>query len=410
MDNNINNDKIRVLRILNRNNLGGPVLNAIFLHKFLSARFETKLICGNIASEETSANHLFEQYGVEFESIPGMERNINPLSDYKVYTSLKEIIKVYKPHIVHTHAAKAGAIGRLAAASMKVPVILHTFHGHVFHSYFNPVVTKGFILAERYLASKSSRIIAISESQKNELATEFKICKPGKIVTIPNGIDLDRFRYFPAHYREEWRKKFEVREDEIAVGIIGRLTAIKNHNFFIDIVEEVRKRAPMMPVRFFIIGDGEGRPQIITYLESKGISYNYFPENPVSADKTITLTSWEKDMSKVYAGLDVVALTSLNEGTPITLMESFAAGKPAVATNVGGVKDVILGDSSGYLIAQKDLHGFADALLLLLNDPERRAQMGKAGQDYVIKKYSYQRLASDMEALYSRLLAENHIQ
>lgn len=391
---------------MNRNNLGGPVLNAIFLKKFMGPAFETKLICGNISTEETNANHLFEQYGVDYDVIPGMERSINPLADYKVYANVKKIIAEYQPHIIHTHAAKAGAIGRMAAAACKTPVVLHTFHGHVFHSYFSPFISKCFVQLERYLAKKSSRIIAISESQRKELGEVYRVCPPEKIVTIPNGIDLEKFRSASAHFRTEWRRKYNIREDEVAVGIVGRLTGVKNHGMFVKVVKSMLNSYDRLKPRFFIIGDGEIRNEIIGHIQEEGLSCNYFPDDPLCDGKDITLTSWEKETDKVYAGLDIAVLTSHNEGTPITLMEACAAGLPVVSTNVGGVKDVLLDKKSGWLTAPDDVEAFTSSLAGLVANPVLRQSMGKAGQEYVLAKYSYHRLVKDMEHLYTTLITE----
>ena len=183
----------RVLRILNRLNLGGPTYNASYLTKYLEPEFETKLIVGSIDESEASSQHIVESLGIEPEYLPEMQREISPVKDRKAYKKLKQIIKEFKPDIVHTHAAKSGALGRLAASHLNVPVILHTFHGHVFHSYFNPIKTKAFIQIERHLASKSNKIIAISPLQKKELSEDFKICASEKIEIIRLGFDLNKF-------------------------------------------------------------------------------------------------------------------------------------------------------------------------------------------------------------------------
>ena len=165
-------------------NLGGPTYNATYLTKFLAPKFETKLVVGSINTTEGSSHHIAEELGVEPCFLPEMQRAISPVQDRKAYKKIKNLIRDFKPDIVHTHAAKSGALGRLAASSLKVPVILHTFHGHVFHSYFNSIKTKAFIRIERHLAQKSNKIIAISPLQKKELCEDFKICKPNKIEII----------------------------------------------------------------------------------------------------------------------------------------------------------------------------------------------------------------------------------
>src|ERR1035437_2948879 len=219
----------RILRIINRLNLGGPTYNAAYLTKYLAPEFETMLIAGMKEDSEESSEFIVKQMGIEPIYITEMKRSINPAQDYKAYKRIKSIIKEFKPDIVHTHAAKAGTIARLAAKACNVPVIVHTFHGHVFHSYFNSFKTSIFIAIEQYLARKSTKIIAISEHQKKELTKQYHICSESKIAVIPLGFDLERFQENMDLKRKEFRNKYFIDDDEVAIGIIGRLVPIKNH-------------------------------------------------------------------------------------------------------------------------------------------------------------------------------------
>ena len=213
----------RILRIHNRLAVGGPVLNATYLTKYLAPEFETILVVGEKEEHEKSAAYLADDLGINYVTIKNMGRSINPATDYLAYREIKKLIKSFKPDIVHTHAAKPGAIGRLAASALNVPVILHTFHGHVFHSYFNSLKSNFFIRAERLLAQKSDAIIAISEQQKKELAHQFKIAPEQKFHVVPLGFDLDRFQVNNAEKREKFRREFNLDKETIAIGIIGRL-------------------------------------------------------------------------------------------------------------------------------------------------------------------------------------------
>src|SRR5215213_4370954 len=251
----------RVLRILNRLAVGGPVLNATYLTKYLAPEFETLLVVGERESHEKNAEFLTTKLGIQYTTIAGMGRSVNPLSDFKAYGELKKLIKSFKPDIVHTHAAKPGAIGRLAASAMNVPVIVHTFHGHVFHSYFSSLKTKFFINTERYLARKSSAIVAISEQQKKELVQDFKIAPAEKFHVIPLGFDLDRFCTNQEEKRLKFRNEFSIANDEIAIGIIGRLVPIKNHYLFLKGIAYVLQ-ASGKKIKAFIIGDGETRADL----------------------------------------------------------------------------------------------------------------------------------------------------
>src|SRR6185295_2272303 len=223
----------RVLRIINRLNLGGPTYNAALLTKHLAPEFETLLIAGTKQDSEESSEFIVKNLGISTLAIPEMQREINLSNDRIAYKKIKDIIRDFKPDIVHTHAAKAGTLGRLAADSLKVPVIVHTFHGHVFHSYFNPIKTKIFLNIERYLARKSTGIIAISEKQMYELSEIHRICSPGKIKVIPLGFDLDKFQEDIEMKRKSFRSKYFVDDNEIAIGIIGRLVPVKNHPLFL---------------------------------------------------------------------------------------------------------------------------------------------------------------------------------
>ena len=223
----------KVLRILNRFNIGGPTHNATFLTKHLYPEYQTKLIAGKKLDSEASSEYILKDYEIDFEIIEDMSRSINLIKDLKSFLKIKKIIKEFKPDIVHTHASKSGALGRLAAITSKVPIIVHTFHGHVFHSYFGNLKTKLFILLERYLAKKSSAIIAISNLQRKELINVFKICTENKTHTIQLGFDLDKFQEENLSKRNVFRDEFKLAADDIAIGIVGRLTPIKNHSLMI---------------------------------------------------------------------------------------------------------------------------------------------------------------------------------
>src|SRR5687768_7820622 len=251
----------RVLRILNRLAVGGPVLNATYLTKYLAPDFDTLLVVGEKEDHEKSAEYLAQQLGITYVTIPGMGRSINPATDFFAYRKLKALIKSYKPDIVHTHAAKPGALGRLAASAANVPAIVHTFHGHVFHSYFNSAKSKIFINTERFLASRSDAIIAISEQQKKELVHDFKIAPESKFRIVPLGFDLNRFQDQQEEKRIKFRTEFNLADDEIAIGIIGRLVPVKNHYLFLKAVKHVLNQTDKK-IKAFIIGDGELRQDL----------------------------------------------------------------------------------------------------------------------------------------------------
>ena len=392
---------IKVLRIINRFNLGGPTYNAANLSKYLPSEFETLLVGGEIEASEVDSYHILDELGLKFVVIPEMKRAIDPVADFKAYSKIKGLIKEFKPDVVHTHASKAGTLGRLAASSCGVPVVVHTFHGHVFHSYFNKFKTVIFKRIERFLSEKSDAIIAISKVQKHELGVEHKIALLDKIRVIPLGFDLKKFREGMEEKRIRFRTDYNVKNDEIAVGIIGRLVPVKNHQLFIEAIALVMKETSKK-IKVFIVGDGEDRAFLLQLCVDLGLSFcvDKFKTN----EQLLCFTSWIKDIDYVNAGLDLVALTSLNEGTPVSLIEAQAANNPIVSTDVGGIQDIVLEGETALLSEVGNVHSYAKNLLCLLEDGQLRARMGRNGWDHVRSKYSAQRLAGDMQKLYLELL------
>lgn len=390
----------KVLRIINRLNLGGPTFNAGNLTRYMSNEFETILVAGVKDDSEESSEFILEDLELKPILIPNMKRSLDPIKDWSAFWKIVKIIKEYRPDIVHTHAAKAGTLGRLAAIYCNVPVILHTFHGHVFHSYFSPLKTKLFLMIERYLARKSTKIIAISTIQKEELTKEFNICPPDKIVVVPLGFKLHKFTEDKERKRATFRKQFQLAETDIAVGIIGRLVPIKNHKLFIKSVQLLKKEG-LNEINAFIVGDGELKMELINYCKKIGIDYC-----EKEGKASINFTSWIKEIDIVNAGLDIMTLTSLNEGTPVTLIEAQASGLPIVSTDVGGIKDITIENETALLVESNNILAFKEQLSILVRDKEKREKMTKKGTDMALKQFSYQRLCKDMEHLYWQLLKD----
>ena len=405
----------RVLRIINRFNLGGPTHNAAYLTRYLPSEFETLLVGGMWEGSEEGSKHILDGLGVEPLILPEMRRDIAPWRDRHAYRRIKDIIRNFKPDIVHTHASKAGAVGRLAAADMGVKVIVHTFHGHVFHSYFGKLRTSVYKNIERFLAERSTRIVAISDIQKEELVQEHRICKADKVTVIPLGFDLSRFREDQQAKRLLFRRVYGIADDEIAVGIVGRLVPIKNHDLFIDALDRV-SRSTGRKVRAFIIGDGEERDRLEQVVRDKGLSMAIGPYfnghgfghgvngKPVVAPASITFTSWIKEVDIVNAGLDVVVLTSRNEGTPVSLIEAQAADRAVVSTNVGGIENVVLNGRTGLLSAPLDAALLAENLQRVVENDALREQLGGNGWNHVKERFHYSRLVEDTSRLYHGLL------
>ena len=392
---------VKVLRILNRFNVGGPTHNATFLTKYLEPQYKTKLIAGKKLDSEATSEYILKKNNIDYLILENMSRSLSLINDIRSFVEIRKIIREYKPNIVHTHASKSGALGRLAAILSGVPIIVHTFHGHVFHSYFGKLKTYFYLLIERFLASKSSAIIAISNLQKDELVNNFKICSSKKMHVIPLGFDLERFQLDKSENRNSFRTEFALEDDCIAIGIVGRLTAIKNQELFLRSVKEVTKNSKK-PLKVFLIGDGEDKEKLQSLCEDLNMPFSerYSEKEEI----LVYFTSWRQDMERVYAGLDIVALSSLNEGTPVTLIEAQAANKPIVATDVGGIRDIIIENKTGLLSKSGDLKGLEKNLRKLIDDDNLRDQLGRSGYDNVIRSFSYKRLVSDVKSLYTELL------
>ena len=390
----------KVLRIINRFNLGGPTYNVTYLTKYLSDEYETLLVGGEKDETEESSDFIVEDLGLKPIIIKEMKRLVSLKDDYLAYKKIKKIIQEFKPDIVHTHASKAGTLGRLAAHSCGVPIIIHTFHGHVFHSYFGKSKTTFYKNIERYLAKKSTAIIAISEIQKQELVNIHRICKSKKVVVIPLGFDLSKFQENKDEKRKAFRQKYKLDDDEIAISIIGRLVPVKNHTLFLEGLKIVSEKTTKK-IRAFIVGDGEDRIKI----ESKANELNIpFVDGTQKNEKTLlTFTSWIKEIDIVLAGSDIIALTSFNEGTPVSLIEAQAANKPIITTNVGGIENIVLNNETALLCENNNIEEFASQLLKIIENDNLRSSLSEKGWEHVKKQFHFTRLVNDMEKLYKEL-------
>jgi glycosyltransferase involved in cell wall biosynthesis len=395
----------KILRIANRFNLGGPTYNVAYLTKYISPEFETLLVGGEKDDTEEGSEHILEDLGIKPLIIPEMKREIDVKEDRAAYLKLKSIIKEFKPDIVHTHASKAGTLGRLAAFSMNVQVVVHTFHGHVFHSYFGKLKTEFYKNVERYLALRSSKIIAISEKQKEELALIHKICPSKKIEVVPLGFDLNKFNENKEENRKKFRTKYKVADDELVISIIGRIVPVKNHELFLKAIKNVKDKTSKK-IRAFVVGDGEDRQKTENFAIGLGLDIADWPQEEKIA--TVTFTSWIKNVELVTAGSDIIAMTSLNEGTPVSLIEAQAAGKPIVTTNVGGIENITIPGVTALLSERNDITKLSENLLKLVEDDTLRETMSKKGWGYVREKYHYTRLTKDMENLYLSLLSKHN--
>lgn len=396
--------KVKVLRILNRANVGGPTYNVAYLSKFLPDLYETKILAGTIDKDEASSAYIFESLGLSIEKIDTMRREINISNDFKSLLKIINIINEYQPDIIHTHAAKAGALGRLAAlfSRHKPTLVLHTYHGNVFDGYFTKVKAAIILWVEQFLAFFTDAIIAISEKQAIELNEKYKIAKSDKIYTVPLGFDLEKFIHSTNLYRDSGRFEMGISSFEIVIVITGRITEIKNHHFFIDVIAKC-KFDFNLKFKTIIVGDGNLKKEIMCHADKLGLSYEEGAKFNSNSD--ILFTSWRKDIDKINGLSDIAVLTSINEGTPVSLIEAMAAGKAVLSSKVGGVEDVIAHRLNGVL-CELEVNSFSKELANLIENKELRIQYGQNASKSVLSKYHYSRLVTDIDNLYQKLLSK----
>lgn len=385
-------EPVRVLRIIARLNIGGPAIHTVLLTSGVQERgFDCTLVTGMRSETEGDMSYLAREAGIEPRVVAEIGRELTWRNDWMAFWKLVGIMRELRPTIVHTHTAKAGAIGRFAAIVARVPIIVHTFHGHVFHGYFGPRKTRAFLEIERWLGRFTTRIVAISERQRAELCETYRVAPCSCFTVIPLGFDLRGFAV-AERQRGALRHALGVPEPRMLVGIVGRLVPIKNHAMFLDVARRILDAG--IDADFIIVGDGESRPEIEDRVRELGL-----------VDRMHFL-GWRRDLDVIYADLDVVALTSNNEGTPVAVIEAMAAGRAVVSTAVGGVADVIEHEVSGLLVPAGDVDGFARATLDLLGNSSRRSRLGMAARHRALSRYGSERLVDDVSRLYRELLAE----
>ncbi len=378
----------RVLRLFSRLNIGGPSLHVIHLSSGLvSHGFETRLVVGTTDQHEGDFHDLARARGVDLSVFPELGRAIRPFNDLRALVRLYRLMRHERPAIVHTHTAKAGAIGRTAALMARVPVVVHTYHGHVLSGYFHPLTNLFFRGVERSLAPASDVLLTVSESVKDDLV-RLGVAPRGRVRVVPLGLDLEPLAgHLP---RGVLRKEANWGSNSRVVGIVGRLVPIKDVDTFIDAAAIVASR--MDDVRFAVVGDGEERAR----LEARAAAV---------LGGRIHFFGWRKDPLSVFGDLDLVVNTSLNEGTPVALIEALAAGRPVIATEVGGTPDLLDRGQFGALVPARSPEHLARAIQTAMSSPDSSLQMTSAGRAMVLTRYSVARLLGDMAKLYRELLA-----
>ncbi|MAG35058.1 MAG: glycosyl transferase [Dehalococcoidia bacterium] len=380
---------IRIARVIARLNVGGPAVYTISLTAGLEpTQFKQWLVAGVAASHEGDMLAEADARGVRPIIVPHLGRAIDTQDDLRAFSSLVRLFRRLRPDIVETHTAKAGVVGRLAAWATGVPVTVHTFHGHVFHSYFSPVRSAIVRRIEQLLALRTTRIIALGPAQRAEIMA-YGVGRSEQVVAVPIGLELGPYRASRIQ-RGRLREELGIEPDTKLVGIVARLTAIKAHEVFLKAATAVRRLLPN--ARFIVVGEGERRAELAQLAEDYGLA------------PAVHWLGWRRDLPAVYADLDVVALTSRNEGLPTALVEAMAAGRPVVATRVGGVPTLVAHGETGLLTASGDTSALASSLLAVLCNRQLAERLGAAARDAVYPAYDLSTFLPRMANFYRGLV------
>ncbi len=382
--------KVRVMRLFSRLNVGGPSLHVVHLTAGLrSFGYETLLAVGREGPREGNLLDWAREQGVLCVQLAGLGREVRPLSDSRSLVEVYRLMRRFRPAIVHTHTAKAGLIGRVAARLARVPVRVHTFHGHVLRGYFGPLRSLAFRRAEAFLAHSTSALVAVSEAVRQDLVALGVVTDPACIHVIPLGLDLAPLARGPLP-RGALRHPGGVSAEAPLVGCVGRLAPIKDLGTFLEAAARVHGVRP--DVRFALVGDGEERALLEKRSAALGLS------------GVVCFHGWLHVMEQVYGDLDVVVNSSRNEGTPVALIEALAARRPVVATRVGGTPDLLGEGTRGWLVPPSDPQALAQALLHVLANRDEAVARADAGRAYVLERHTTERLLRDVDRLYRDLL------
>lgn len=372
----------KILLITNRLVIGGPSRHVAMLAKELQKDHEVLVVGGSAAKGEVLALELFEGLTNKPILIQELSRKLSLTRDYTVYRKLRKIIHDFQADIVHTHTSKVGALGRMAAKKEGVSSIYHTYHGLIYENYFSLILNAGLIILDRYLATFTNQIIALSPQQKDQLVNKFQICNSDKVAVIPLAIDL----IMNSEIRATSRAYYGLNDSTVFIGVVGRLVKIKNLSLFLNGIDFLMKKGNSN-FRVLIVGDGDDKENLMAQLRSLKIAYSYGESKDFAKKTIVHFASWQHELTSVYASLDVVALTSLSEGTPMSLMEAQLTGNAVIASNVGGVGDIIP-EGKGLLFDIDNPQSFYDALFNLVSSETLRNDISKQAKEYARQAYS----------------------
>lgn len=387
-------DPIRVLRVIARLNVGGPSLHVSYLTEGLAHRgYATTLAAGTISEGEASMSFVAERRGIEVESIPGLQREVAPLQDLSVVRHLRDIIRRDRPHVLHTHTAKAGSVGRVAArlaGGARPPVVVHTFHGHNLKGQFDPARTRLFGTIERTLARDTDALIAVSPEVRDELVA-VGVAPATRFAVVRLGIELSE-RMLGASDGASLRASLGIPQDRFCIGWVARVTTVKQPEDVLRTTRLLRDRG--VDAALILVGDGPERAR----MEEQARALDLV--------EGVHFVGFQNDVGPWFHAFDVLLLPSRSEGTPVSAIETLASGRPVVATDVGGTRDVVEEGISGFLVPFGDVAAGAERLERLARDGALRERMGAAGRERTLARYRVPRLLEDVDRLYRSLLQE----
>jgi glycosyltransferase involved in cell wall biosynthesis len=372
--------------------MGGPAHQAALLsgRRFDPERYETLLVHGTLAPGEESLAALSEEEGARMRFLAELRQPVDPWHDSRALLSLIRLARRFRPDVVHTHTAKAGFLGRQAALAVRPrPAIVHTFHGHVLEGYFGPAKARLYLELERALARVSDRLIGVSQATVDDLV-RLGVAPRERFRVLPLGLDLDPLTRLGGGPRAEARAELGVGEEEILLVFAGRVVPIKRLDLLLAALARARRDDGRL--RLAVAGDGEERPALERRAAELGLG------------EAVRFLGYRRELRPLFAAADLAVLSSDNEGTPVSLIEAAAAGLPAVATDAGGVREVV-GEETGIVVPRGDEAALAAALARMAADPQLRRRCGRAARERALGRYGAQRLLRDVDALYTELAA-----
>ncbi len=383
--------KIRVLHVITRLDKGGSAENTFLTLTGLDrSRYEVSLAAGPVENAGQDRKNQVEEHGIPYFYIPELVRDINPIRDPVALLKLYNLLKKKRFDIVHTHTSKAGLLGRLAAKLAKTPVIIHTPHGHVFFGYFGQGKTKVFLFLEKLASRITDRLVALTRQEKEDYVS-FRVAEENRCVVIHSGIELDKFTELPPGEKHNIKSRLGIPADSLVVGTAGRLATVKGPEVLIEAARHIL--AKKTSVFFVFAGDGDLRPRLERKTAELGI------------EKHVAFLGWRDDIARILSLYDIFVLPSLNEGMGRVLAEAMALGKPIVASRVGGIPDLVIHGKNGFLVPPKNPEELATSIGILLEDSEKRAEMGKSGKA-MASHFSKEKMVEKIAKLYEELLKQ----